>query len=66
MGAVWLGSVSEAAPVYRIEISGTIGPATASYIERAIEEAGEQDAECLIIRLDTPGGSFTTTMQLLK
>ncbi len=66
MGAVWLGSVSEAAPVYRIEITGTIGPATASYIERAIEVASEQEAECLIIQLDTPGGLLESTKHIVQ
>ena len=45
-----------AAQVGLIKIDGAIGPATASYISRAIEVAADQNDECLIIQLDTPGG----------
>jgi len=45
-----------AAPVGLIKINGAIGPATASYIARAIDVATDDKDECLIIQLDTPGG----------
>ncbi len=39
-----------------ITIEGVIDPAMADYLERALGEAQENRAECLIIRLNTPGG----------
>ncbi len=45
-----------AAQVGLIKIDGPIGPATANYISRALDIASEQDDQCLIIQLDTPGG----------
>jgi membrane-bound serine protease (ClpP class) len=45
-----------AAQVGLIKIDGAIGPATASYISRAIDTAAAQNDECLIIQLNTPGG----------
>ena len=45
-----------AAQVVLINIDGAIGPATASYISRAIDTAAAQNDECLIIQLNTPGG----------
>ena len=45
-----------AAQVGLINIDGAIGPATASYISRAIDTAAAQNDECLIIQLNTPGG----------
>src|SRR5438876_9646481 len=51
-----------------IKIDGAIGPATASYISRSIDEARAQNAQCLIIQLNTPGGlldSMQTTVQSL-
>jgi membrane-bound serine protease (ClpP class) len=49
-----------------IEIKGPIGPATAEYVERATKEAGEQGHECLIVRLDTPGGLLESTKQIVQ
>jgi membrane-bound serine protease (ClpP class) len=41
---------------YSIELTGTIDPATEEWLGRALEEAAEEGAELIIIRLDTPGG----------
>lgn len=49
-----------------IEIDGAIGPATAEYVERAIKETDEQGHECLIVRLDTPGGLLESTKQIVQ
>jgi membrane-bound serine protease (ClpP class) len=39
-----------------ITVEGTVGPATASYISRAIDVSAAQNDECLVIELNTPGG----------
>ena len=49
-----------------ISISGAIGPATASYIERAIREAAAGGQVCLIIQLDTPGGLLDSTKEIVQ
>jgi len=48
----------QATDVGLITIKGAIGPATAGYISRAIDLAGARGNACLIIQLDTPGGSL--------
>jgi membrane-bound serine protease (ClpP class) len=55
-----------AADVGLIKINGAIGPATASYISRAIDVATERGDNCLIIELDTPGGSLESTKQIVQ
>ena len=49
-----------------IKIDGAIGPATASYISRSIEEARAQNAQCLIIQLNTPGGLLDSTQKIVQ
>jgi len=49
-----------------IRIDGTIGPATASYISRSIEEARAQNSQCLIIQLNTPGGLLDSTQAIVQ
>src|SRR5271170_4472853 len=46
----------QAAQVGLIKINGAIGPATANYISRALDVAANQNDECLVIELNTPGG----------
>src|SRR5258706_1391622 len=49
-----------------INVDGAIGPATASYISRSIEEAQSQNAQCLIIQLNTPGGLLDSTQKIVQ
>jgi membrane-bound serine protease (ClpP class) len=55
-----------AAQVGLIQIDGAIGPATANYISRAAEIAANQNDECLIIQLDTPGGLLQSTKEIVE
>src|SRR5271166_5637519 len=61
-----LGATVHAAQVGLIKIDGAIGPATASYIARAIDAATAQSDECLIIQLDTPGGLVDSASQIVE
>jgi membrane-bound serine protease (ClpP class) len=62
LGAAW----TQAAQVGLIKINGAIGPATESYISRAVDAAAAQNDECLIIQLDTPGGLLESTKQIVQ
>ena len=55
-----------AAKVPLIKIDGAIGPATASYISRSIAEASAQNAQCLVIQLNTPGGLLDSTQTIVQ
>ena len=57
---------SAGAEVILVElVDQSISPVTASFIERAIEEADQSRAECLIISLDTPGGLLQSTQRIV-
>jgi membrane-bound serine protease (ClpP class) len=55
-----------AGKVSLIKIDGTIGPATASYVSRSIDEAQTQQAQCLVIQLNTPGGLLDSTQTIVQ
>lgn len=48
------------------QVQGTIGPATAGYLARAIDEAAKQNVQCLVIQLDTPGGLLDATKEIIQ
>ena len=57
---------AQAAQVGLIRIDGAIGPATVSYISRAIDLSGARGDQCLVIELDTPGGLLESTKQITR
>jgi membrane-bound serine protease (ClpP class) len=57
---------SAAEKVSLIKIDGAIGPATASYISRSIDDAHAQNAQCLIVQLNTPGGLLESTQTIVQ
>jgi membrane-bound serine protease (ClpP class) len=61
-----LGTTAPAAQVGLIKIDGAIGPATATYISRAVGVAAAQQDECLILELDTPGGLLDSASQIVQ
>jgi membrane-bound serine protease (ClpP class) len=65
-GLLLNAAVAQAAQVGLIKINGAIGPATESYIARAVNEAAAQNDECLVIQLDTPGGLLESTKQIVQ
>ncbi|MBW2490831.1 MAG: nodulation protein NfeD [Deltaproteobacteria bacterium] len=42
--------------VYIIQVSGSINPAVAGFIEKGIEKASADGVSCVVIEIDTPGG----------
>ena len=42
--------------VWLVDLDGPVGPASVDLIIRSLEDANEQGAEALIIRMNTPGG----------
>ena len=49
-----------------ISVDGSINPSSAEYIHSGIKKANEQNAECLIIKLNTPGGLLQSTRMIVS
>ena len=65
----WLLGTAAGAAAERgslIKVEGPIGPATAGYISRAIDQAAENQSQCLVIQLDTPGGLLDSTKTIVQ
>ncbi|MEX2117783.1 MAG: nodulation protein NfeD [Bacteroidota bacterium] len=52
--------------VYQATLDGAINPASADYIHRTIAQATEAGAECLVLRLNTPGGLLKSTRVIVS
>jgi membrane-bound serine protease (ClpP class) len=60
------GYAQEKTPILMIEVDGIINPATAKFITNSIDEAIQQNVQCLIIELDTPGGLMESMRLIVK
>jgi len=52
--------------VHVITIDGTINPASADYLHEGITDATDAGAECLVVRLNTPGGLLKSTRVMVS
>ncbi|MCK7522813.1 MAG: hypothetical protein MZV64_36610 [Ignavibacteriales bacterium] len=58
-------SFSQNPKVFILNTDGAIHPACADYIHSGLEKAISENAECLIIKLNTPGGLLTSTRKIV-
>jgi membrane-bound serine protease (ClpP class) len=61
----FIPSLLTAQKVISISINDGINPATAEFIQQGIEKAQKENAQCLIINLNTPGGLLTSTREIV-
>lgn len=63
---LYLFSISaHAQKVISIDVTESINPASAEFIENSIQEASEKKATCIVIRLNTPGGLLSSTRDIV-
>jgi len=59
-------AAAAAGHVNEIRIQGTINPASSDFIQKAIAQSEREDAQALLIELDTPGGLVTSTKDIIQ
>lgn len=52
--------------IYRMKVDGVINPASAEFIQSGIMKATKENAQCLVIELDTPGGLMKSMNLIVK
>lgn len=65
-GAAVPSSASPVRPVMVLEVRGVIDPIVARYVARGIQAARSNDAELVVIQMDTPGGLDTAMRDIVQ
>jgi membrane-bound serine protease (ClpP class) len=72
LGLLLAGAITGQAPTARqpriiaIDIDGVIHPITVEIVEHALEQAKTEQADLVLVRLDTPGGLLDATRQIVQ
>ncbi len=59
-------ALADSGRVHVIKVEGDVNPVLARFIMRQIDKAERERAECLVIKLDTPGGLVLSTQDIVK
>ncbi len=63
---IFLRSPNKPNKIFVIKVDGTINPVVADFIHNSIKTAEDENAECLIIQLNTPGGLLKSTRLIVS
>ena len=52
--------------IMKLEIKGTVGPASSHYLKEGMAAALDQNAHFIVIELDTPGGLSSSMREMIQ
>ena len=61
-----IGTYAQNEPVLLVEITGTIDQSTVEILTESMQEAKSQNAQALVLLLDTPGGGLQQTFDIAE
>jgi len=58
--------IASTSTIIKLEIKGTIGPASSNYLKEGMAAALDENAQMILIELDTPGGLSTSMREMIQ
>jgi membrane-bound serine protease (ClpP class) len=61
-----MGQAFASGHINLVQIQDSINPGVKDFLEHAIQQSAKENAECLIVLLDTPGGLMTSMRSMVQ